>query len=77
MTPGTDRPQADAVACAGLVHAFGETRAVDGLDLTVRQGEVSGLLGPNSAGKTTAIRCLTRRSPCRCSPVPTPCTRSP
>ncbi len=63
MTPDTDRPQADAVACAGLVHAFGETRAVDGLDLTVRQGEVFGLLGPNGAGKTTAIRCLTTLLP--------------
>ncbi|GGW83652.1 hypothetical protein GCM10010320_77030 [Streptomyces caelestis] len=36
MTPDTDRPQADAVACTGLVHAFGETRAVDGLDVGSR-----------------------------------------
>ncbi|MFD6174241.1 ATP-binding cassette domain-containing protein [Streptomyces coeruleorubidus] len=63
MTPDTDRPQPDAVACAGLVHAFGETRAVDGLDLTVRQGEVFGLLGLNGSGKTTAIRCLTTLLP--------------
>ncbi|MFF9168047.1 MULTISPECIES: ABC transporter ATP-binding protein [unclassified Streptomyces] len=53
----------DAVTCAGLVHSFGATRAVDGLDLTVRQGEVFGLLGPNGAGKTTAIRCLTTLLP--------------
>lgn len=59
-TPGT---AAAAVACAGLVHAFGETNAVDGLDLTVREGEVFGLLGPNGAGKTTAIRCITTLLP--------------
>ncbi|MBM4792971.1 ATP-binding cassette domain-containing protein [Streptomyces sioyaensis] len=40
-------------------YAFGETRAVDGVDLSVRPGEVFGLLGPNGAGKTTAIRCIT------------------
>ncbi|MEU3842538.1 ATP-binding cassette domain-containing protein [Streptomyces sp. NPDC028635] len=56
-------PAPDAVTCTGLVHAFGATKAVDGLDLTVRQGEVFGLLGPNGAGKTTAIRCLTTLLP--------------
>ncbi|MDF3302874.1 ABC transporter ATP-binding protein [Streptomyces tropicalis] len=54
---------ADAVTCAGLVHTFGETRAVDGLELSVRPGEVFGLLGPNGAGKTTAIRCITTLLP--------------
>ncbi|MFG2662557.1 ABC transporter ATP-binding protein, partial [Streptomyces sp. NPDC048425] len=39
-----------AVCCRGLEYAFGETRAVDGLDLTVGPGEVFGLLGPNGAG---------------------------
>ncbi|MDQ0578998.1 ABC transporter ATP-binding protein [Streptomyces rishiriensis] len=53
----------DAVACTGLAHAFGDTKAVDGLDLTVREGEVFGLLGPNGAGKTTAIRCITTLLP--------------
>ncbi|MFC9670756.1 ABC transporter ATP-binding protein [Streptomyces sp. NPDC056949] len=52
-----------AVCCRGLEYAFGETRAVDGLDLTVGPGEVFGLLGPNGAGKTTAIRCLTTLLP--------------
>lgn len=56
-------PAADAVTCTGLVHAFGDTKAVDGLDLTVREGEVFGLLGPNGAGKTTAIRCITTLLP--------------
>ncbi|MFI6052009.1 ABC transporter ATP-binding protein [Streptomyces violascens] len=53
----------DAVTCAGLEYAFGETRAVDGLDLSVTTGEVFGLLGPNGAGKTTAIRCITTLLP--------------
>ncbi|MFD8808929.1 ABC transporter ATP-binding protein [Streptomyces sp. NPDC059597] len=52
-----------AVNCTGLTYAFGGTRAVDGLDLTVREGEVFGLLGPNGAGKTTAIRCITTLLP--------------
>ncbi|GAA1290556.1 ABC transporter ATP-binding protein [Saccharothrix xinjiangensis] len=43
---------------SGLVKDFGPTRALDGLDLTVRQGEVHGFLGPNGAGKSTAIRVL-------------------
>ncbi|MFE9552130.1 ABC transporter ATP-binding protein [Streptomyces sp. NPDC006692] len=53
----------DAVVCSGLEYAFGETRAVDGLDLAVATGEVFGLLGPNGAGKTTAIRCVTTLLP--------------
>ncbi|MFE6622366.1 ABC transporter ATP-binding protein [Streptomyces sp. NPDC057740] len=52
-----------AVACTGLYYAFGETNAVDGLDLAVARGEVFGLLGPNGAGKTTAIRCMTTLLP--------------
>jgi ABC-2 type transport system ATP-binding protein len=48
----------DAVAIAGLVKTFGATRALDGLDLVVRRGEVHGFLGPNGSGKTTTIRVL-------------------
>jgi ABC-2 type transport system ATP-binding protein len=48
----------DAIAVSGLVKAFGATRALDGLDLTVRTGEVHGFLGPNGAGKSTTIRVL-------------------
>ena len=47
-----------AVAASGLVKVFGNTRAVDKLDLKVPTGSVYGLLGPNGAGKTTAIRML-------------------
>ena len=50
---------AAAIAVTGLVYAFGQTRAVDGIDLTVPAGQVFGLLGPNGAGKTTAIRAIT------------------
>jgi ABC-2 type transport system ATP-binding protein len=47
-----------AIEATGLVKVFGETRAVDGVDLAVRSGSVYGVLGPNGAGKTTAIRML-------------------
>ncbi|MFI5763735.1 ATP-binding cassette domain-containing protein [Streptomyces sp. NPDC051563] len=47
-----------AISAAGLHKAFGRTRALDGLDLTVTTGEVHGFLGPNGAGKSTAIRVL-------------------
>src|SRR5688572_4253028 len=47
-----------AIEATGLVKAFGETRAVDGVDLAVPTGSVYGVLGPNGAGKTTTIRML-------------------
>jgi ABC-2 type transport system ATP-binding protein len=46
------------VSATGLVKAFGDLRAVDGIDLEVRQGEIFGVLGPNGAGKTTMLRML-------------------
>ena len=49
---------AEAVRAAGLFKAFGTTRALDGLELTVRADEVHGFLGPNGAGKTTTMRIL-------------------
>jgi oleandomycin transport system ATP-binding protein len=49
----------NAVEAEGLVKRYGKTKALDGVDLTVRQGTVLGLLGPNGAGKTAAVRVLT------------------
>jgi ABC-2 type transport system ATP-binding protein len=47
-----------AIDVAGLTKSFGRTKALNGLDLSVRTGEVHGFLGPNGAGKTTTIRVL-------------------
>jgi ABC-2 type transport system ATP-binding protein len=47
-----------AISASGLVKRFGQTVALDGLDLQVATGEVHGFLGPNGAGKTTTIRLL-------------------
>jgi ABC-2 type transport system ATP-binding protein len=47
-----------AIEASGLGKSFGDTRAVDGVDLAVRSGSVYGVLGPNGAGKTTTIRML-------------------
>ncbi|MBQ0896228.1 ABC transporter ATP-binding protein [Micromonospora purpureochromogenes] len=46
------------IAVTGLVKTFGRIRALDGLDLSVRAGEVHGFLGPNGSGKSTTIRML-------------------
>ena len=51
-------PKPLAIETEGLVKCFGETRAVDGIDLAVQAGTVYGVLGPNGAGKTTTIRVL-------------------
>jgi ABC-2 type transport system ATP-binding protein len=47
-----------AIEADGLVKSFGDTCAVDGVDLAVPRGAVYGVLGPNGAGKTTTIRML-------------------
>jgi ABC-2 type transport system ATP-binding protein len=48
----------NVIEVRGLHKAFGRTRALNGLDLTVRAGEVHAFLGPNGSGKTTTIRIL-------------------
>jgi ABC-2 type transport system ATP-binding protein len=54
----TSLPTDLAVNATGLVKTFGTQRAVDGVDLEVRRGEVFGVLGPNGAGKTTTLKML-------------------
>jgi ABC-2 type transport system ATP-binding protein len=46
------------ISCSALVKSFGPTRALDGLELEVRAGEVHGFLGPNGSGKTVTIRTI-------------------
>ena len=47
-----------AIQARGLVKAFGDVTALNGIDLDVEQGTVVGLLGPNGSGKTTTVRIL-------------------
>ena len=56
--PGRLSGMGNAIEARGLVKRFGKATALDGLDLTVRAGEVHAFLGPNGAGKTTTIRIL-------------------
>ncbi len=70
-----------AIEARGLRKRFGDTQALDGVDLAARTGSVLGVLGPNGAGKTTAVRILAtllagrlrhgvRRRPRRRAPSP-------
>ncbi|MEE1941163.1 ATP-binding cassette domain-containing protein [Streptomyces sp. TRM 70361] len=54
----SDSTTGPAIEASGMVKVFGETRAVDGVDLTVPAGTVYGVLGPNGAGKTTVVKML-------------------
>ena len=51
----------DVLVIEGAQKRFGSTRALDGADLTLGEGEWLGLLGPNGAGKTTLVRSITGR----------------
>jgi ABC-2 type transport system ATP-binding protein len=58
MLVGMGNDTNEPVRLAGLTKRYGEVTAVDGLDLTIRRGEVVALLGPNGAGKSTTIDML-------------------
>jgi ABC-2 type transport system ATP-binding protein len=53
----------NGIEVSGLVRQFKEVRAVDGIDLEVRPGEIYGFLGPNGAGKSTTVHMLTTLLP--------------
>src|SRR5687768_5833678 len=53
-----DAAVSNAIETQALAKSFETTRALDGVDLRIREGSVYGLLGPNGAGKTTTIRIL-------------------
>ena len=52
------RPAAQSLTLQNIVLAFGGVRALDGLDITIKPGEVHGLIGPNGSGKTTALNVI-------------------
>ena len=49
---------AAVIVARGLTKDYGDKRAVDGLDFTVRPGVVTGFLGPNGSGKSTTMRLI-------------------
>ncbi len=53
-----DRPETEAIQARGIRRTFGAIEALAGLDLDIRRGEMFGLVGPDGAGKSTAIRLL-------------------
>jgi len=53
----------DLITGVGIVKRFGAFTAVDGIDITVRRGEVFGFLGPNGAGKSSTMRMIGATSP--------------
>jgi len=62
--PAPDRPKTDLsnadvlLDASGLKRFFGANRALAGVDLTVQEGEIRGLIGPNGSGKTTLLNCI-------------------
>jgi ABC-type transporter Mla maintaining outer membrane lipid asymmetry ATPase subunit MlaF len=69
IAPGQDvgvqsiAPNIPAIEMIDLCKTFGSLQAVDHLSLTVQQGEIFGLLGPNGSGKTTTINPVNYSSP--------------
>ena len=52
------RLRASTLELSGLSKHFGGVKALDGLDLSVREGEIFGLIGPNGSGKSTTINLI-------------------
>jgi ABC-2 type transport system ATP-binding protein len=63
MNTLSDQATRTAVSVTGLRKAYGEKVVLDGVDLTIAEGEVFALLGPNGAGKTTIVRILSTLIP--------------
>ena len=55
--------EGNGIEVEGLVRVFKDLRAVDGIDLQIRPGEIYGFLGPNGAGKSTTVHMLTTLLP--------------
>src|ERR1700750_1091238 len=60
LLPGSSR---EGVQAQNLTRIYGEQRAVNGINFSVRRGETFGLLGPNGAGKSTTMRMIACRTP--------------
>jgi ABC-2 type transport system ATP-binding protein len=63
MNAPTKHATRTAVAATGLRKAYGEKAVLDGVDLSIGEGEVFALLGPNGAGKTTTVKILSTLIP--------------
>ena len=59
----TNRATRTAISVTGLRKAYGEKVVLDGVDLTIGEGDVFALVGPNGAGKTTIVRILSTLIP--------------
>jgi ABC-2 type transport system ATP-binding protein len=63
MNSTNNKSTSAAVSAHGLRKTYGKNAVLDGVDLTIREGEVFSLLGPNGAGKTTIVRILSTLIP--------------